>query len=116
MPDATLIVGASGEIVFANVHAEAVFGRYAVAAVRDITGRLPVEDQLRRVLWTLDASDDAVFMFDASTLRFTFVDDGAVRMSGYTTEELLAMSPLHLGPNAIDTEYRSLTLDRVADP
>ena len=185
VPDATLIVAADGEIVFANVGVEAVFGHpaaelvgmvvdelvpessrgvhrahrvrylaepsvrpmgsgidlrarhrdgsefpvevslsplrlgdevYAVAAVRDISGRLSVEDQLRRVLGTLDASDDGVFMFDASTLRFTFVNDGAVRMSGYSCEELLAMSPLHLDPDATDAEYRALVRSLLADP
>ena len=40
---------------------------FAVAAVRDITDRVEAEDQLHRVLHTLDATDDAVFIFDAAT-------------------------------------------------
>jgi PAS domain S-box-containing protein len=46
---------------------------FAVAAVRDITERIAAEEQLRRVLRTLDATDDGVFIFDAETLRYSFV-------------------------------------------
>ena len=43
---------------------------YAIAAVRDISARVEAEDQLHRVLHTLDATDDAVFIFDPTTMRF----------------------------------------------
>ena len=56
---------------------------FVVAAVRDVTDRVRAEDQLHRVLRTLDATDDGVFIFDAVTLGFSFVNDGAVRMVGY---------------------------------
>ena len=49
---------------------------FAVAAVRDITERVESEDRLHRVLQTLDATDDAMFMFDAATLRYSFVNAG----------------------------------------
>ena len=81
---------------------------FVVAAVRDVTERVEAEDQLHRVLRTLDATDDAVFIFDADTLRFSFVNDGAVRLMGYTHAELLTMTPLHLNPYTTDAEYRRL--------
>ena len=88
---------------------------FAVAAVRDITERVEAEEQLRRVLRTLDATDDGVFIFDAATLRYSFVNEGAVRLVGYDRDELLAMTPLHLNPYASEAEYRRLVDSLVAD-
>ena len=174
-PDATMVVAATGEIVFVNDHAGELFGcaprkmlgrpveellpesyrsvhrahrtRYraeptvrsmgaglnlsalrsdgsmfpveislsplrlgddvfAVAAVRDISQRVDSEDRLHRVLNTLDASDDAMLMFDADTLRYAFVNAGAVRLLGYSEAELLTMTPLHLDPGATEAHYR----------
>ena len=79
---------------------------FAVAAVRDITPRVESEDRLHRVLNTLDASDDAMLMFDADTLRYAFVNAGAVRLLGYSEPELLTMTPLHLDPLATEAQYR----------
>ena len=81
---------------------------YAVAAVRDITERVESEDRLRRILQTLDASDDGMFIFDAESLRFAFVNAGATRLVGYSESELLTMTPMHLNPYSTDTEYRRL--------
>ena len=88
---------------------------FAVAAVRDISERVESEDRLRRVLQTLDASDDAVFMFDAATLRYSFVNAGAVRLMGYAKDELLAMTPLHLNPYTTAAEYHALVATLLAD-
>ena len=88
---------------------------FAVAAVRDITERVEAEEQLRRVLRTLDATDDGVFIFDAETLRYSFVNEGAVRLIGYDRDELMTMTPLHLNPYASEVEYRRLVDSLVAD-
>ncbi len=87
---------------------------FAVAAVRDVSERVAAEDQLHRVLRTLDATDDAVFIFDATTLRFSFVNAGAVRLVGYQRDELLTMTPVHLNPYTTDSEYRRLVDDLFA--
>jgi PAS domain S-box-containing protein len=86
-----------------------------VAAVRDITERVESEDRLHRVLRTLDSSDDGVFIFDATTLRFSFVNEGAVRLTGYTVEQLLTMTPLHLNPYMTEAECRRLVDPLLAD-
>ncbi len=89
---------------------------YTVAALRDVTDRVEAEDYLRRVLHTLDASDDAVFIFDADSLRYSYVNDGAVRLVGYSRDELLTMTPLHLNPSATDADYRQLIETLLANP
>lgn len=90
-------------------------GVFAVAAVRDITARVESEDRLRRVLQTLDATDDAMFMFDTETLRYSFVNEGAVRLVGYTQTELSTMTPLHLNPYTTEADYRELVASLLAD-
>jgi PAS domain S-box-containing protein len=79
-----------------------------VAAVRDITDRVSAEEQMHRVIRTLDATDDGVLIFDAATLRYSFVNEGACRLVGYDHEELLAMTPLHLNPYTTEAEYRRM--------
>jgi len=89
---------------------------FTVAAVRDITDRVEAQDYLRRVLHTLDASDDGVFIFDAMTMRYSYVNDGAVRLTGYSRDELLDMTPLHLNPDGRDKDYRDLVHALEASP
>ncbi len=88
---------------------------FVVASVRDITMRVQADDQLHRVLRTLDASDHGVFIFDAATLRFSFVHDGAARLVGYRRDELLTMTPLHLNPYTTHAEYHRLVESLLAD-
>ena len=54
------------------------------------------ESQLRQFKTTLDATLDAVFLFHPESLRFTYVNQGAVRLFGYAEEEFLQMTPLEL--------------------
>ncbi|HWM18605.1 MAG TPA: PAS domain S-box protein [Ilumatobacteraceae bacterium] len=80
---------------------------FVVAAVRDVTDRVATEEHLHRVLLTLDASDDGVFIFDAATLQYSYVNEGAVRLVGYHRDELMTMTPLHLNPDDSELEYRA---------
>ena len=88
---------------------------FAVAAVRDITDRVHAEDRMRRILQTLDSSDDAMLMFDADTFLYSFVNEGAVRMLGYSEAELLTMTPLHVNPYTTEAEYRALVNSLLED-
>jgi len=64
--------------------------------------------EIRRALATLDATDDATFIFDPDTLRFSYVNEGAIRQLGYTREELLEMTPLAIKPQFDEAKYREL--------
>ena len=52
-------------------------GLRVVAVIRDITERIEAEAEARDVREILDATRDGVFIFDADTLRFTYVNEGA---------------------------------------
>lgn len=55
-------------------------------------------DEQRRTLVAFDAVVDSVWIFAADDLHFLYVNKGAVAISGYTREELLALRPLDLLP------------------
>ncbi|MBI5801965.1 MAG: response regulator [Verrucomicrobia bacterium] len=63
---------------------------------------------LRRTATAIAAMQDAVFMFAADTLRFFFVNDGALRQVGYSREELLTMTPLSIKPDFTEAQFREL--------
>jgi PAS domain S-box-containing protein len=89
---------------------------FVVAAVRDIGARVASEDHLHRVLRTLDASADGLFIFDADTLQYSHVNEGAVRLVGYAASELVGMTPVHLNPYRGEAEYRELIAELFASP
>ena len=89
---------------------------FVVAGLRDVGDRVRAEDHLHRVLHTLDASDDGIFLFDAHTLVYSHVNSGAVRLVGYTREELVQMTPMHLNPYSSEAEYRALIAGLLSDP
>lgn len=81
-------------------------GVLVVGAVRDITERLVAEAESRRVHELLDATRDGVFIFELDTLRFSYVNQGAVEQVGYSREELLGMTPLHIAPRFTEADLR----------
>jgi PAS domain S-box-containing protein len=57
-----------------------------------------------------------VFIFDAVSLRYSYVNDGAVRLVGYSRDELLAMTPMHLNPDASEEDYHAFVESLEANP
>ncbi|NJO15957.1 MAG: PAS domain S-box protein [Thioploca sp.] len=47
---------------------------------------------------TLDLTLDCIFILDAETTKFIYVNQGAINQVGYTYEELLQMTPLEFAP------------------
>ena len=58
--------------------------------------RLQGEESLRRFSSAMDATADAIYLVDRSSMRFIHVNDAACRMQGKTREELLALGPVAL--------------------
>ena len=79
-----------------------------IAMVRDITERRETEAEARRVRAMLDATKDGMFIFDGVTLRFTYVNDGALDQVGYSRDELLGMTPLDIAPEFTEGGFRAL--------
>src|SRR5688572_8873062 len=82
-------------------------GLRVVATVRDITERIGIEADAKRIREVLDATRDALMIFDADTLRFTYANKGAADHAGYSREELLTMSMLHIAPEYTEASLRA---------
>jgi PAS domain S-box-containing protein len=86
-------------------------GLRVVAIVRDVSDRVEAEARQREVQEALDATRDAVLILDPATLRFTYANQGAVDQVGYTRDELLTMTMLHIAP-----EFSARQLEELLAP
>ena len=108
----------SGQVLGAIALSSATPGRYGPADVsiaEDIARRAAatVEHahlyrEARQFIATVDATLDAVFMFEPSTLRFTYVNQGAVSQVGHDRTQLLSMRAIDIKPAFDETRYREL--------
>ena len=74
----------------------------------DVSAREQAKRELQRFKRALDQTLDCVFTFDAETLRFTYVNRGAMEQVGYSKEELLNMTPVDIKPEIDEVYFRQL--------
>ena len=79
-----------------------------VAMARDISRQQQAEEEISRFKTTLDMTLDCVFMFSPETLRFFYVNQGAMEQVGYSYNELLRMTPIDLMPDFDKDGFRRL--------
>lgn len=79
-----------------------------VAIARDITLQQKAEEEISRFKTTLDMTLDCVFMFSPETLRFFYVNQGAMQQIGYTYNELLRMRPTDLLTEFDEENFRAI--------
>ncbi len=95
------------EVALSPVEIDGVVSTMTV--VRDVTSRVEAEAAHDLIRQSLDAVDDGVFMFDAKSLEFTYVNSGAAAQVKYSVEELCdGMTPLHLKPLFTEASFREL--------
>lgn len=70
--------------------------------------RMQAEESLSQFKNTLDSTLDCVFMFDPETLRFFYVNQGAMDQLGYSREELLGMTPTDIKPHFDESTFRAV--------
>ncbi|MFQ5507874.1 MAG: PAS domain S-box protein [Leptospirillia bacterium] len=66
------------------------------------------EARMSRFRQALDATSDCVFMFEPDTLRFVYVNQGAINQVGYDRETLETMTPLDIKTEYDDGRFRAL--------
>jgi PAS domain S-box-containing protein len=75
---------------------------------RDITERKQAAAELLRFKNVLDNTLDMIFMFEPESLRFVYVNQGAVLSTGYSREELLWMTFYQIEPLLPEPKFRQL--------
>jgi len=61
-----------------------------------------------RLSETLNASMNEIFLFDAQTLRFRSVNDGALRNLGYSRDQMQYMTPVDIKPKFTEKKFTDL--------
>ena len=79
-----------------------------VGILRDITDRKKAEQELNRFKTTLDETMDCVFMFEPDSLKFFYVNAGAMEQIGYSYNELMDMTPFEIKPDFDEKRFRDL--------
>lgn len=80
----------------------------SLGTVREITEEHLIGEELRQFKKTLDQILDCVFMFDAESLRFSYVNQGAIEQLGYDPAELLQMHPYDIKPEFPEPKFREM--------
>ena len=81
---------------------------YVLAVARDTTERKKAQAEKLLLSEVLKASLNEIYIFDDRTLRFRFLNKGAVENTGYTAEEASLLTPLALKPQLTPAEFEGL--------
>ncbi|MGK7371537.1 MAG: PAS domain-containing sensor histidine kinase, partial [Candidatus Halalkalibacterium sp. M3_1C_030] len=69
-----------------------------VGTVQDITGRKVAEIERKKLSDIVQKSQNEIYVFNAETLQFEFVNKGALDNIGYSLEKMLQMTPMDIKP------------------
>ncbi len=77
-----------------------------ITTINDITDRKYLERERFKLLDIVDNSLNEVYLFDAESLKFEYVNHGALKNTGYTFNEMRSLSPLDLVPGYLEVTLR----------
>lgn len=105
----TRMMTTTGEPLFVELNSTTTIWQGETAClitIRDITEQKNSEQALQQIKNTLDQTLDCIFMFDSESLKFTYVNEGALKQVGYSRDELLQMHPYDIKPNISGEKFR----------
>ncbi|MBT3358295.1 MAG: PAS domain S-box protein [Rhodospirillales bacterium] len=82
----------------------------------DISKRKKAEDEIDQFKTTLDRTQDCIFMFRPDTLKFFYVNHGAIEQVGYSESELFEMAPFQIKPEYNEEEFRNMVQSLIDGP
>jgi len=77
----------------------------------DISDKYEYQRKIKNLYKIIENSLNEIFIFDANTLKFSFVNNGALKNLGYSLEEMQNMTPLDIAP-----EFNEKCLRKVLEP
>ena len=75
---------------------------------REITEKKRAEIEQFRLLNIVEKSLNEIYIFDSETLKFDYVNQGALQNSGYTLSEMRNMTPLDIKPEFTEAMFREM--------
>jgi PAS domain S-box-containing protein len=101
----------SGKPIFSD---EGAFQGYRGTGT-DITEKVLLDAGLTELRDTLDQTLDCLFTFEPDSLRFTYVNQGAIDQVGYSKQEMMEMTPIDIKPEFDETAFRNLIAPLLAN-
>lgn len=85
-------------------------GNYLMSrsAILDITDRKKAEAEQTKLLEVMKASLNEIYIFDSDTLQFQYVNAGALRNLGHTSEKMLTITPVDIKPEFDEATFRKM--------
>jgi PAS domain S-box-containing protein len=74
--------------------------------IRDVTDRKKLESERFQLLDILQNSLNEIYVFDSSTLKFEYVNSGALKNLGYTEDEIKNLTPVDIKPEYTEEAFR----------
>ncbi len=81
-------------------------GAYVASAIRDATRHKQVEQGLTGIL---ENSLNEIYIFDARSLRFIQVNEGARKNIGYSMDKLRQLTPADIKPEHTKESFRNVS-------
>ncbi len=102
-----------GTLNFSSPEPRLPFGDSEVSMIRLFAQWIGTElarekstQDLNRFKHVLDNTIDMIFMFEPESLRFVYLNEGAVASMGYSRDELLQMTPYQIKPEYSEAQFR----------
>lgn len=80
----------------------------AVIVSRDITKKRKLENERSGLFEVIKRSLNEIYMFAPDTLKFQFVNEGALKNLGYSEAEITGLTPLDLKPEFSESSFYAL--------
>ncbi|BAO56223.1 PAS domain S-box protein [Nonlabens marinus] len=103
----------NGDVVWVNGTAKELFNKnnelvgYLGTNI-DITEIKKSETERSNLQKTIENSLNEIYIFDAETLQYTYINKGALINLGYSSKEIEALTPLDLKPNFTISSFKEL--------
>jgi PAS domain S-box-containing protein len=81
---------------------------WVVSSINDISDRIIVEKEKSFLANTIEASLNEIYICDAKTWRFQFVNQGALNNLGFSLQQMKKKTPLDIKPDFTRASYKSL--------
>lgn len=79
---------------------------YFITSVNDITSKKVAEQEKFKLLNIIENSFNEIFLFDAQTLKFEYVNSRVISNLGYTLDEIKVLTPVDIIPEYNEQSFR----------
>ena len=79
-----------------------------IGVIEEISSRKDAEEKRVRLTSVLEKSLNEIYVFDTATLRFEYVNQGALRNLGHSLDEMRRMTPLDIKPEFDEERFQQL--------